>query len=111
MILSNITSASSTCATLLSTKVAVHPDSKLSTKYFPVQSRCGTCPAPVPYPSGEPQELPALPLLIDAFVQGAGVDDEQDPEKKPRKANLHFLASVFANVTIVSPFPSIPSIA
>lgn len=102
MILSNITSTASTATSLLTLKVSVLPDPKSSVGYYPTQSRAGSCAAPVPYPEGEPQDVPALPLLLDAFIQGAGVDDENDPDKRPRKANLHFLSSVFANISIVS---------
>lgn len=102
MILSNITSTVSTANALLTLKVSILPDPKASVGYYPTQSRSGTCAAPVPYPSGEPEEVLALPLLIDAFVQGAIVDEEDDPEKRPRKASLHFLSSVFANISIVS---------
>ena len=58
----------------------------------------------------------AIPLLLDAFVEGSevvpalGKDIEKEAsesaggtgEGKRRKGNCHFLASVFANVTIVS---------
>lgn len=104
MILSNITSSASTATTLLSLTVSTVPDPKSSVGYYTTQSRSGTSAPPVPYPSSEPQEILALPLLVDAFIQGTVVDDENDPEKRPRKANLHFLASVFANVSIVRPF-------
>jgi hypothetical protein len=102
MMLSNITSAASTATTLLSLKVSILPDAKSSVGFFPTQSRSGTCAAPVPYPPGEPEEVFALPLLIDAFVQGATVEEEQDPDKRLRKASLHFLSSVFANIGVVS---------
>ena len=102
MLLSNITSSAATCATLLSMEVPVLSDPKVASKYFPTQSRSSTCPAPVPYPAGEPKDIPALPLLVDAFVQGAGVDDEEDPDKRLRKGGLHFLAVVFANLSMVS---------
>lgn len=105
MILSNITSTPSSAASLLTLNVTIFPDHQSSVGYYPTQSRAGTCTAPVPYPSGDPQEVPALPLLIDAFVQGAAVENEQDPNKRLRKASLHFLASVFANITIVSHLP------
>ncbi|KAI0085759.1 hypothetical protein BDY19DRAFT_895974 [Irpex rosettiformis] len=100
MILSNITSTPSTAAALLLLKVPILPDHSSSTGYYPVNSRSGTCTTPVPYPSDEPVEVLALPLLIEAFVQGAALDDERDPSKRQRKASLHFLASVFANTTI-----------
>ena len=82
-------------------KVPVLSDPNSPSNYYPTQSRSGTCPAPVPYPTGDPKEELALPLLIDAFVQGAGLDDEEDPNKRLRKGNLHFLASVFANLSTV----------
>jgi hypothetical protein len=65
-----------------------------------VNSRCTTSPSPTPYPEGQPTELLALPLLVDAFVEGAQV--EADLSKRQRKGELHFLASVFANLTSVS---------
>ena len=102
MILSNITSTPSTAAALLSLKIPILPDPSASIGYYPVNSRSGTCSSPVPYPPNEPSEVLALPLLIEAFVQGATLEDEQDPSKRQRKASLHFLASVFANATIVS---------
>ena len=104
MMLSNITSVALTATALLSLKVTILPDPKSSVGYYPTQSRSGTCAAPVPYPQGEETEVLALPLLVDAFVQGATVEDEQDPDKRPRKASLHFLSSVFANISIVSCF-------
>ncbi|EKM50543.1 uncharacterized protein PHACADRAFT_188105 [Phanerochaete carnosa HHB-10118-sp] len=102
MILSNITSTASTGNALIALEISVLPDPKASTGYYPTQSRSGTCAAPVPYPSGEPEEILALPLLVDAFIQGANVDNEPDPDKRPRKASLHFLSSVFANISITS---------
>jgi len=100
MLLSNLTASSPACSVLLSLKISVIPDSRLSNSFYPVESRCGSCPAPVPYPSAEPIEMAALPLLIDAFVDGAQM--AEDLSKRTRKAELHFLASVFANMTVVS---------
>lgn len=65
---------------------------KVKNSFYPTQSRCGSCPAPVPYPEGETRDELALPLLLDAYVQGAG----EDPQV--RKGSLHFLSSVFANI-------------
>jgi hypothetical protein len=45
----------------------------------------------------------ALPLLVDAFVQGANIDPSIPLDKRPRKSELHFLASVFANLSMVYP--------
>lgn len=102
MLLSNVTASAAPCVTLLSLQVSVIADPKSFTGYFPTQSRSGTCTAPVPYPSGEEREVLALPLLIDAFVQGAPLSGSQDQEKQKHKGELHFLASVFANLSIVS---------
>ena len=101
MLLSNLTASSAACSTLLSIKVSVIPDSRLSNSLYTTDSRCGSCPAPVPYPTGESRELHALPLLVDAFVQGSQVVESGDLSKRSRKAELHFLASVFANITVV----------
>jgi len=42
-----------------------------------------------------------MPLLVDAFVEGALVDENQKLDERKRKGQLHFLASVFANITTV----------
>ncbi|KZP30490.1 DUF383-domain-containing protein [Athelia psychrophila] len=100
MLLSNLTATSTACSALLSLKVPVILDPKSSNPVFPVQSRCETCIAPVPYPSGTETEVLALPLLIDAFVEGAAVDPEADLSTRKRKGEAHFLSSVFANLTV-----------
>ena len=46
--------------------------------------------------------MPALPLLLDAFVQGATAEETPEKEKRVRKGTLHFLSSVFANISTVS---------
>jgi hypothetical protein len=66
--------------------------------YHPTQSRSGTCP---PTPAGDAREFSAVALLVDAFAQGALVDEAQDIEKRKRRGQLHFLASVFANLSTV----------
>ncbi|KAF9266715.1 DUF383-domain-containing protein [Marasmius fiardii PR-910] len=99
MLLSNLSASSSACATLLSMKVAIIANEKVQNGFFATQSRSGSCTAPVPYPTGEEQEILALPLLLDAFVQGAQVDEIQDLSKRARKGSLHFLASIFGNLT------------
>jgi hypothetical protein len=100
MLLSNLTSASAACSTLLDLKVPVIPNPTRPKAYYTPQSRSGTCGPLTPYPPGEPRELPALPLLVDAFVQGAMVQAAGDKAAQ-RKGQLHFLASVFANLTVV----------
>lgn len=101
MLLSNLTASSSACSALLTLRVSLVmlTPSASQVSYYVPQSRSGTCPAPVPYPSGEPQEILALPLLIDAFVQGASLDQSEDKSKRTRKGDLHFLSSVFANIS------------
>ncbi|PAV19997.1 hypothetical protein PNOK_0493100 [Pyrrhoderma noxium] len=100
MLLSNITSQPSTCAALISLKISVIPVPSASPPFYPPDAHSGTTIVPSPYPSGKLKKTLALPLLIQAFVQGANVDEPL--EKRPRKANLHFLSSVFANITMSS---------
>ncbi|KDR67629.1 hypothetical protein GALMADRAFT_130070 [Galerina marginata CBS 339.88] len=100
MLLSNLTAASTACSILLTLNVPIIPDDRLSNSVYPTESRCGSCPAPVPYPSAETKEILALPFLIDAFVEGAQVVESGDLSKRTRKAELHFLANVFANMTV-----------
>jgi len=101
MLLSNLTASSAACSALLSLNILVVEDSASAVPLYPTQSRCGTCAAPVPYPSGDPSEVLALPLLVDAFVQGAQVDLSADSTSQKRKGELHFLSSVFANLSVV----------
>lgn len=108
MLLSNLTATSATCFALLSLEIEVISDAPAPGHYYPPQSRSGSCPEPVPYPRGEPRNVPALPLLVDAFVEGAKLDSTESASAR-RKGELHFLASVFANLTTVrslSPYNS-----
>lgn len=98
MLLSNLSVSSTTCSTLLSMLVPVIIDPSTPDSYYPTQSRSDTCP---PAPAGDPREFSAVALLVDAFNQGALVDEAQDIEKRKRKGQLHFLASVFANLSTV----------
>ncbi len=95
MLLSNLSSSSTACSAIIHIKVNVIANQN---SFYPTQSRCGSCPAPVPYPSGEATDELALPLLLDAFVQSAATAETEDLSKRTRKGSLHFLASVFANV-------------
>jgi hypothetical protein len=108
MLLSNLTASSAACAALLSLQIDIITEPTFPNSYYPPQSRCGTSVAPTPYPAGEAQAVLALPLLLDAFVQGAVADESADSATRIRKGSGHFLSSVFANlstvsVTIVSP--------
>ncbi|KIK07853.1 hypothetical protein K443DRAFT_152820 [Laccaria amethystina LaAM-08-1] len=98
MLLSNLTASSGACSVLLTLKIPVIP--LANNILYPTESRCGSCPAPVPYPQGKPQQVMALPLLVDAFVDGATVGDSEDLSKRKRKGELHFLASVFGNMSM-----------
>ena len=101
MFLSNLTASSTACSVLLSLNIPIIADSKSSAPLYPTQSRCGTCTAPTPYPTGEAREVLALPLLVNAFVDGAQVNSSTDPSRRKRKGELHFLSSVFANLSVV----------
>jgi hypothetical protein len=89
MLLSNLCSSPSGVSLLLNLHVPVIP---FGSGYYATASRCATVVVPDPFPSGESFQAVAMPLLIDAFVDGASVS-------KSRKGSLHFLASVFANVS------------
>ncbi|KAI9573854.1 hypothetical protein HD554DRAFT_560929 [Boletus coccyginus] len=100
MVLSNLTSSSSACAALLSLQILVTPLTSTTSpiSYHPIQSRSGTCSSPVPYPTIDPRQVHALPLLLEAFVQGASLHSNPNAERI-RKGDLHFLSSVFANIS------------
>ncbi|KAJ7173474.1 hypothetical protein C8R46DRAFT_115733 [Mycena filopes] len=96
MLLSNLTASTAACATLLSLEIEIIHEPTFPNSFYPPQSRCATAVAPVPYPAGETRSTLALPLLLDAFVQGA---ESGDVSTRIRKGNVHFLASVFANLS------------
>ncbi|TCD71800.1 hypothetical protein EIP91_003143 [Steccherinum ochraceum] len=97
MLLSNMTASATVCAALLSLNISVIPDEK-SSSYYAVDSRSGTCMPPHPYPSGEPKPVLALPLLIEAFSKTT-VPEGSEKAQPVRKGDLHFLSSVFANIS------------
>ena len=98
MLLSNLSVSASVTSALVSMEISIIPDRKDPELFYPVQSRSGTSPLP---PPGDSQDALAMPLLVDAFVQGAVVDENQKLDERKRKGELHFLASVFANITMV----------
>ncbi|TFK25130.1 cytoplasmic protein [Coprinopsis marcescibilis] len=103
MLLSNLTASSAACLIVITMKIKViqyKPYGEDAFQMYPVDSRSGSSPTPVPHPTGQEMELNALPLLIDAFVQGATMGDIDDLSKRKRKGELNFLASVFANITV-----------
>ena len=99
MLLSNITSQPSVCAALISLEIPIIRLESGPSSFYPTQSRSGTSPAPNPYPSSDERSVPALPLLLQAFVQAANIDSSE--AQRTRKGDLHFLASVFANISMV----------
>jgi hypothetical protein len=97
MLLSNITAHAGAAASLTKLEVdIVQLDSEDG--IYAVQSRCATSPPPVKYPTGSPTKFRALSLLVDAFAGSATLSTETSD----RKGQLHFLASVFANISTVS---------
>lgn len=106
MLLSNLTASSLACSVVLSLKISIIPVPILPNSFHATQSRCGTSLAPDPYPSGESREVLALPLLLEAFAQGAQPNESGDLSKRTRKGELHFLASVFANISVVGSYYS-----
>ncbi|KAG8696292.1 hypothetical protein FRC09_008604 [Ceratobasidium sp. 395] len=92
MALSNITVNPNAIQTLLSLKIRIEGN-------HPIASRSATAPGPPSDPMAIPREEDAITLLVDAFVDAAVVPGEVKEERK-RKGDLHFLASVFANITV-----------
>ncbi|KAF8327178.1 uncharacterized protein EI90DRAFT_2975172 [Cantharellus anzutake] len=86
------------------------PSTLYFTSYYAPESRCMTSAPPLPYPSDDPTDVNAILVLVDAFTRAASGTvsiSENDPDKKAdapesimRKGELHFLASVFANVSV-----------
>ncbi|KDQ50743.1 hypothetical protein JAAARDRAFT_551131 [Jaapia argillacea MUCL 33604] len=103
MLLSNISAFPSACSALLDLKVPAIQDETFLTSYYPPQSRSASCPSPNPYPTGQPRDVEALPLLVDAFVHSVKPASTQSDDSRPRKGDLHFLASVFANISTTQP--------
>ena len=120
MLLANSTSFPIVAAALSSLTIpllalpasAITPES--TTPYYPPLSRAGSAVPRNPYPEGSPVSVSALAVLVDAFVRAAEIRlpeaedaENAEEEKKPkvtkgdpaRKADLHFLASVFINVS------------
>ncbi|KAI0305999.1 hypothetical protein B0F90DRAFT_1874081 [Multifurca ochricompacta] len=103
MLLSNLTASPRSCTALLALQIPILQSPSSAGPFYPTQSRAGSCAPPVPYPAGHEINAHALPLLIDAFVQGANVGPGVSLDERPRKSELHFLASVFANLSTTLP--------
>ncbi|KZP01678.1 DUF383-domain-containing protein [Calocera viscosa TUFC12733] len=100
MLLSNITVNPTACSTLVTMKIPVVPLPKETLPFYPTASRSATSSAPPTYRYTEESHIAALPLLVDAFIDGARVQVEGHSSEK-RKGELHFLSSVFANISAI----------
>ncbi|KZT53005.1 DUF383-domain-containing protein [Calocera cornea HHB12733] len=100
MLLGNITVSPTACSTLVTLKIPVVPLPKEKPPYYPTASRSATSSAPSTYRYTDETQVAALPLLLDAFIDGARVPVAGDDTEK-RKGDLHFLASVFANISAI----------
>ncbi|KAH9967398.1 DUF383-domain-containing protein [Russula dissimulans] len=103
MLLSNLTTSTGPCTALLTLQIPILQTPSSAGPFYPTQSRAGSCAPPVPYPVGTEVNVRTLPLLVDAFVQAANIDLSTPLDKRPRKSELHFLASVFANLSTSLP--------
>ncbi|KZT25139.1 DUF383-domain-containing protein [Neolentinus lepideus HHB14362 ss-1] len=104
MLLSNLSASSGVASKLLDLKISVIANYPMPGAYYATQSRCGSCPAPEPYPTGKNRDVLALPLLLEAFVLSAKLQTEAKTTsggaKAPEGSQLHFLGSVFANISM-----------
>lgn len=94
MVLSNMTVNPNVIQALLVLKIQLEND-------YPVASRSATAPTPPSVTPIQTREESAVLLLVDSFVEAAAAPGDSKEDRK-RKGDLHFLASVFANITVVS---------
>jgi hypothetical protein len=98
MLLANLSGATGPAvATLITLTVPIAPGANPEDGGLAILARSGSCAAPAPRVNTQPRDLLALPLLVDAFVDGA----RSREAGAGRKGNLHFLSSVFANLSSV----------
>ncbi|KAF9518969.1 hypothetical protein BS47DRAFT_1325043 [Hydnum rufescens UP504] len=110
MLLSNVTAFPLPANNLLSLEIPLFLLASSSIPYYPPSSRCTTSPYPEPYPEGAPTRVRALRVLVDAFVSAPEFPPLTVVEGRPpkpdagrhRKGELHFLANVFANMSVIS---------
>jgi hypothetical protein len=100
MLLANLSASAAVSSLLTTLTIPVAPGANPEDGQLATLARCGSCIAPSPRLNTESQDVLALPLLIEAFVDGA----RPRTAGSGRKGNLHFLASVFANISAVRPF-------
>jgi hypothetical protein len=82
---------------MISLTVPIAPGANPQDGSLAILARCGSCAAPAPRINTPSRDVLALPLLVDAFVDGA----RHREAGTGRKGTLHFLASVFANLSAV----------
>lgn len=75
--------------------------------YYPLSRSASSTVHPAFRPDMEeqPEKLPsvdAVRALVQAFEDGAGEGVDEGKEGAKRKGGVHFLASVFANISMVS---------
>jgi len=104
MLLSNLSAQQSVCTQLISLKVPVVLSASLTYHYYPTQSRSATSTPPTLNSESMQKDLDALPLLVDAFASSAKVTVGDTATPSTRKGELHFLSSVFANLSVVCLF-------
>lgn len=98
MLLANLSgSMGSAGPALITLTVPIAPGANLEDGTLAVLARCGSCAAPAPRVSTPSRDVLALPLLVDAFVDGARPREAG----VGRKGSLHFLSSMFANLSTV----------
>ena len=102
MLLSNLTSNPVVCEMLLLLKIKVVRHSSLPNGIYAPSSHCATSQSQTVPPGTNSKDERAMPLLLDAFLHSASAKPSSDLEKN---ADLHYLASVFANISTVSLCP------
>jgi hypothetical protein len=99
MILANLSGATGPLAPILaSLTIPVAPGANSEDGLLATLARCGSCVAPSPRLNVKARDVLAIPILVDAFVDGARPREVGSG----RKGSLHFLSSVFANISAVS---------
>lgn len=96
MVLSNVTVNSNAIQTLLALRIQLDNGHPVASRAATAPTQPSTTTTPV-----QSREESAIVLLVDAFVDAAVVPGNSKEDRK-RKGDLHFLASVFANITVVS---------
>lgn len=103
MLLSNLSTHTTACNSILDMTIATVQHPAIQGEYYTPASRSATSPKPNIPSDALTANLPAMPLLVQAFVQAAHVPlPSSEKSEKSLKPTLNFLASVFANISTVS---------